>query len=65
MDVVYCTKRKHQGLLAKCICEFPQYFQQAPHSNMTKASKWWNRSEMFICRLEEEGVNVYLHTFGK
>jgi len=46
-----CTK----GLLDKCMCEFPQQFQQAYHSNMTKVSKWWNGFEIFKCEVEDEG----------
>ena len=43
-----------KGLLSKCIHEFPQHFRQAEHSNMTKASKWWNGREAFLRRLDEE-----------
>ena len=44
-----------KGLLSKCIHEFPQHFRQAEHSNMTKASKWWNGREAFLRGLDEEG----------
>ena len=44
-----------KGLLSKCIHKFPQHFRQAEHSNMTKASKWWNGREAFMRGLDEEG----------
>jgi len=44
-----------KGLLGKCIREFPQYFRQTYHSNLTKVSKWWNACEAFIYGLQDGG----------